>query len=395
MSMVQQIALAQLMLTKQESVDPSKSPSETFDLYSIPAYDTGSPEILPGAQIGSTKKLVEPDDVLLSRIVPHIRRSWIVRTKNRHRQIASGEWIVFRSEKFHPSYLRHVLMGNDFHVRFMTTVAGVGGSLLRARPNFVAKIEVPLPPLPEQRRIAAILNQAEALSAKRRQSLAQLDLLTQSIFFDMFGDPVANPKAWQRSPLSDVLDQIESGWSPTCLDRPATQNEWGVLKLGAVTWCEYDDSQQKALPPSVTPKIELEVRPGDLLFTRKNTYELVAACALVHQTRPNLMLPDLVFRLRLKANARLVPVYLQRLLITPSKRREIQKLAGGSAGSMPNISKSKLITTRIEVPPFSLQREFALRVAAVEKLKTAQCASLAKLDSLFASLQHRAFRGEL
>lgn len=252
-----------------------------------------------------------------------------------------------------------------------------------------------LPPLAEQRRIAEVLDRAEALRAKRRAALAQLDSLAQSIFLDLFGDPMVNAKSWKRVPLSDLLVNIDSGRSPVCLDRPAGVDEWGVLKLGAVTWCEYNANENKALPASEEPDPDLEVKPGDLLFTRKNTYELVAACALVRNTRPKLMMSDLIFRLRLRPEIALDSSFLQQLMIYPSKRREIQKLAGGSAGSMPNISKARLLTTEIEVPPITMQREFASRVEAVEKLKSAQGASLAELDALFASLQHRAFRGEL
>jgi type I restriction enzyme S subunit len=270
---------------------------------------------------------------------------------------------------------------------------GVG--LKHVTKGVVERLEVPLPPIAEQRRIAAILDQAESLRAKRRRALDRLDEFLQSLFFDLFGDPVANAKGWKRVRVAEVVTGIDSGWSPTCLDRPVRGEEWGVLKLGAVTWCEYAPDQNKALPQNLEPDPKLEVRSGDLLFTRKNTYDLVGACAIVRQTPPRLMLPDLVFRLRLRPDAGIDPDYLHRLLINPRKRREIQKLAGGSAGSMPNISKGRLLGAAIEVPPPPLQRAFAAQVAAVERLKASHRASLAKLDALFASLQHRAFRGEL
>ena len=270
---------------------------------------------------------------------------------------------------------------------------GVG--LQHVTRGMVEELEIPLPPLAEQRRIAEVLDRAEALRAKRRAALAQLDSLTQSLFLDLFGDPATNPKGWPRVPFRDLLENIDSGWSPKCLDRPVTGKEWGILKLGAVTWCEYDPMENKALPPDVEPDAAIEVKRGDLLFARKNTYELVAACALVRETPPRLLMSDLIFRLRLRPDAKVDSCFLHQLLIYPTKRRDIQKLAGGSAGSMPNISKARLETTAIEVPPIPLQREFARRVTAVEALKTAQRASLAELDALFATLQHRAFRGEL
>lgn len=261
--------------------------------------------------------------------------------------------------------------------------------------GILKRFAVPVPPLDEQRRIAEVLDRAEALRAKRRAALAQLDTLTQSIFLDLFGDPVENRKAWPRVPFETLLMAIESGWSPTCLDRGVVGEEWGVLKLGAVSWCEFDPTENKALPPDVEPDPRLEVGVGDLLFARKNTYDLVGACVLVRETPPRLMIPDLVFRFRLKADAAVDPCFLQQLLIYPTKRRDIQKLAGGTSGSMPNISKGRLQAASIELPPLKLQQDFAQRIAAVEKLKSAQRRSLAELDALFASLQHRAFRGEL
>src|SRR5262245_15712857 len=112
MSAVASIALEEIMPPRLGSVDPSAFPDEEFDLYSIPAFDRGEPEILEGSEIGSAKQIVQPGDVLLSRIVPHIRRAWIVGDQRGRRIIASGEWIVFRGETIEPRYLRHILVGD-------------------------------------------------------------------------------------------------------------------------------------------------------------------------------------------------------------------------------------------------------------------------------------------
>ena len=179
---MKEAALGTLMVKRVGSVDPSKFPDEEFDLYSIPAYDRGSPEVLAGADIGSSKQLVSPGDVLLSRIVPHIRRAWIVGRSRGRRIIASGEWIVFRSDSTDPRWLRHYLLADSFHRQFMQTVAGVGGSLLRARPAQVATIQVAVPGLDEQNRVAAILDRADAIRVKRNKVVAQIDKLTEAAF---------------------------------------------------------------------------------------------------------------------------------------------------------------------------------------------------------------------
>ena len=253
---------------------------------------------------------------------------------------------------------------------------------------------VPLPLPAEQHRIAAILDQADALRAKRRAALACLDKMARAIFEEMFGDPVENDRGWNTERLGSLLTSIDSGWSPVCLDRPAMDDEWGVLKLGAVTKCIFDAAQQKALPSNMRPRPDLEVRAGDLLFTRKNTYDLVAAVALVHDVRKHLMLPDLIFRLNVDSN-KVRSTYLHAFLTQPVARRSIQRLAGGSSGSMPNISKGKLLDVSLIVPPIEKQIAFEAKMALVNKVHAYSIEQMQAADTLFASLQHRAFRGDL
>lgn len=339
----------------------------------------------------------ENGDLLIAKITPCFENGKIAQATLSHPiGFGSTEFHVVRvnAEKLDDRYLLHFLRQPHLRLEGEKKMTGSGGQK-RVPANFIKELELPVPSLQEQKRIAAILDKADALRAKRSKALEQLDALAQAIFIEMFGDPVQNPKEWPRIPLGELLSNIESGKSPVCEDRPSKDGEWGILKLGAVTKCEYLSSENKALPVGVQPDVRFEVKAGDLLFSRKNTYELVAACALVDETPPRMLLPDLIFRFCFPENSRLNSSYLHRLLITGSKRREVQKLAGGAAGSMPNISKEKLRGLPIELPPLALQQEFAERVKKVELMKAEMRKSLTQLDDLFSSLQHRAFRGEL
>src|SRR5258708_6283199 len=183
------------------------------------------------------------------------------------------------TEKIDPRYFAQFFKTQDYRNRASSLAAGI--NINNLRNEHLDDMRIPLPPIAEQQRIAAILVQADELRAKRRATLVKMDTLIESIFLNTFDDPVLNSKGWPRVPFGELLERIDSGWSPICLDRPVTGNEWGVLKLGSVTRCEYDPSENKALPPDQEPDAELEIQPGDLLFSRKNTHELVAACALV------------------------------------------------------------------------------------------------------------------
>ena len=386
-------ALDSVAILDRQSIHPSQAEAATPYLGLEHLDGDGGincVQTVRSAGLKSNKFQFSDRHVLLGKLRPYLRK--IARPK--FSGVCSTDIIpILPKDGVSRDYLFYFLRTPDT-VNLATSRCS-GANLPRLSPKQLASFQIPLPPLAEQKRIAGILDAADALRAKRREALAQHDTLIQSTFLDMFGDPVSNPMGWEIEGFDNWLDNIDSGWSPKCLNRKALLGEWGVLKLGAVTWCEFDDSDQKALPPSLAPRPELEVAQGDLLFTRKNTHDLVAAVAYVRKVRPRLMLSDLIFRLRLKFGIEMKPAFLWQLLIQPKQRQVVQKLAGGSAGSMPNISKAKLKTLKLIKPPLDLQHHFAAIVESVEQQKARQRAHLAELDTLFASLQSRAFQGDL
>lgn len=258
----------------------------------------------------------------------------------------------------------------------------------------IRDIEIPLPPLPVQKKIADILDRAEALRAKRRSALAQFDELTQSIFIEMFGDPVKNPKNWSIEKVQDVMSQIEAGWSANGESRPREKNEYAVLKVSAVTQGVFLPEECKVINNDIEFKKVVTPEKGDVLFSRANTLELVGASCLIRENYPYLLLPDKLWKIRVNEE-KICPEYFKFVLSYPTVRNEISKLSTGTSGSMYNISMDKFRLIKITVPPIPLQCEFAHNIASIEKLKAAYKASIAELDELFASLQYRAFKGEL
>jgi type I restriction enzyme, S subunit len=261
--------------------------------------------------------------------------------------------------------------------------------------NLVHGEPVKVPPLPEQRRIAAILDQAETLRTQRRTALALLDTLTQSIFLAMFGDPVTNGSSWPLMRISDFVANFESGKSLVADDEDDSTSQYRVLKVSAVTSLEYKPEQSKAVPSDYNPPVSHIVRAGDLLFSRANTTELIGATALVNQTPDNLLLPDKLWRFVWHKTPRTEPLYVRHLFQQPKFRQEIGQRASGTSGSMKNITQDKVLSIQVGHPPIPLQQTFATRIAAIEALKSTHRTALAQLDALFASLQHRAFSGTL
>lgn len=373
------------MVSRGGSVNPADFPGEDFDLYSIPAYDAGVPMITAGRDIGSIKRAVETNDVLLSQIVPHIRRSWVVQPSRGRRQIASSEWIVFRAPGVHSPYLRHVLLSDGFYSQFMGTVSGVGGSLLRAKPAFVARIRVMLPPIEEQKRIAEVLDRADDLRAKRRQALAHLDQLIASIFLDMFGDPAQNPMGWQRRAVIEV-GQVMTGNTPPRSD----SNLYG----DSIEWIKSDN-----IVPGLTyltPASEGLSSAGRAVARVAKVGSVLVTCiAGSPSSIGNAAMADREVAFNQQINAilpsRMDGRFLLGQLLVGKRLVQLQS-TGGMKGL---VSKSRLEAVSLISPPMPAQQQFSRRAGAVERLKKTQRTQLAELDGLFAALRDRAFAGLL
>jgi type I restriction enzyme S subunit len=292
-----------------------------------------------------------------------------------------------------PYYVFQMLKSPQGQIQILKDFRGAAiGGISR---GFIKRAKIPLPVLNDQIRIAHLLERVEILIAQRKAQLKQLDKLLESVFFNMFGDPVGNKKQWNKDPLGKLLSRVDSGWSPKCESVSANNDQWAVLKLGAISSGIFKQEENKAMLPNVEPKIQHEVKAGDLLFTRKNTYDLVASTAFVHGTRSKLLLPDLIFRLVIKDHNKIHPIYLWKLLSFPSQRKTIQSLANGAAGSMPNISKANLKEALVPVPEIEQQLKFVEVVNKIEKVKTSLKSTLRDLNQLYGSLNQKAFKGEL
>ena len=267
---------------------------------------------------------------------------------------------------------------------------GVG--LKHVTKSQVESLEILIPPAHEQKKLVNRLTNAGNLKRLRNQTIVELDSYLCSLFIEMFGDPVTNPKEWNLKPVSEIVPAVGSGWSPVCESRPPTKTECGVLKLGAVTWCNYDEEESKAFLNEHEFDPTIEVHQGDLLFCRKNTYELVAASAYVFSTRPRLMMSDLIFRLNPGDNSGVLPIFLWKLLTNKNQRALIQSLASGSAGSMPNISKERLKKAQLICPPLDLQKHFVEKVIQSQQLKDRLHHSQGEQNTLFSSLLIETFQ---
>ncbi|HCX5974965.1 TPA: restriction endonuclease subunit S, partial [Escherichia coli] len=231
----------------------------------------------------------------------------------------------------------------------------VGGAQPNISQGLIKSLEVPLPSLDEQKRIADILDKAAGVCQKREQAIKLADDFLRATFLEIFGDPVKNPKGWKKNKIKKGVLDITSGWSATGENIPCKSDEFGVLKISSVTSGIFKPEENKMVDSEtiLASKKLIFPKKGDLLFSRANTRELVAAICMVHQDYDNLFLPDKLWSIKLDHDLLLPEFFL--VLIQNEKIRDLlTKQATGTSGSMLNISKNKFEETEIIFPEINV-----------------------------------------
>lgn len=351
-------------------------------------------ETRPYADVAKGYTPFQNGDLLIAKITPCFENNKIGQANIAFELgFGSTEFHIVRphAEKADSRYLTHFLRQESIRQAGQRIMTGSAGQR-RVPENFVKDLLVPLPPLSEQRRIAAILDQADALQAKRRAALAQFDEMAQAIFVEMFGD--LRSTTTRQVPIARYVSRFESGKSIEGVDENHSPG-FRVLKVSAVTSGTYLPNESKPLPVRYIPPTDHIVKDGDLLFSRANTTNLIGAVAYVYNTPVNLALSDKIWRFVWREPQQIVPLFIKTLFQMPTMREEIARRATGTSGSMKNISQQKLLSIPTIFPEVALQRRFEERLQTARSVSQSAMASAEHLDSLFASLQHRAFTGAL
>ncbi len=269
---------------------------------------------------------------------------------------------------------------------------GSGTTFKEVSKGIVERFEIPLPPLDEQRRIAAILDKADAVRRKRKEAIALTEDLLRSVFLEMFGDPVTNPKAWKAAPLEDFC-LIQSGI--------AKGKKVDSSKTIAVPYMRVANVQDGYLNLSEIKEINVlpsdidryVLKPGDVLLTEGGDPDKLGRGAIwngevqpcIHQNHIFCVRPDVSIA---------EPAYLSALIGSERGKRFFLRAAKQTTG-IATINKTQLKSFPALLPPRSIQINY---LDFSEKLRSASSRSkehLAQSDNLFNSLLQRAFRGDL
>lgn len=339
------------------------------------------------ARLGKSR--VEAGDVLLSRVITDTVRVAVV--PSGLGEVNCANIVLVRpGATIDASYLARFIASPIAQRQLLRGKVGSAQTVVNTK--VVRNWRLPLPPLTDQKRIAGILDAADALRAKRRESLAQLDTLLQSTFLDMFGDPVTNPMGWERIPFGELITHgPQNGiYKAAKLYGSGTR----ILRIdgfyeGRVT----DVAGLKRVALSDSEVLKYGLKESDVVINRVNSRSHLGKCALIPALEEPVVFESNMMRIRLD-RSRVLPRFATEFLQTQYVKIQILR-ACKDAVNQSSINQGDVNAFHVLVPPVSDQETFVRAVNAIELQKARQRAHLAELDTLFASLQSRAFRGGL
>jgi type I restriction enzyme S subunit len=269
----------------------------------------------------------------------------------------------------------------------------VGGTLQNISLGIVKEIKIPLPPLDQQKKIAAILDAADAYRQKTKALISKYDELSQSLFLDMFGDPVRNPKGWEKKTLDSVTSKIGSGSTPRGGKEAYHESGISLIRSLNIYDNEFKYKNLAFIDEAQADKLKnVIVEEFDVLFN-------ITGASICRST----VVPKAVLPARVNQHVSIIRPYkdilaslfLSHMLISENVKRELLGVGAGGGAVMEAITKQQLQDFKVIKPPIKLQNQFTERVQAIEAQKGKAQESLAKAEDLFASLLQRAFKGEL
>ena len=332
------------------------------------------------------RQIVKARDILVSTVRPNLNAVAQV-PDELDGAIASTGFTILRPKKsvIDDRYLFQWVKSPQFIARMVEKATGASYPAVSDR--IVKDSMIPLPPLHEQCRISAVLDKTDALREKRRQAISALDRLLQSIFLDMFGDPVKNPKGWKLGILGDVIHSAKDGphVSPQYSDEGIPFLSTRHIRQGRILWedlkfitREHAELHWKKCKPE----------RGDILYTKGGTTGIAKAIDFDRE------IAVWVHIALLKTNHEIAdPQWLEQMLNSSYCYAQSQEFTHGIANH--DLGLTRMVKIKIYIPPIQLQRKFSEYATKLRCFEGKQKESLSKLDDLFHSLQQRAFNGEL
>jgi type I restriction enzyme, S subunit len=359
------------------------------------------------SEADKAKLLLEKGDLVFARSGATVGKSFLIKTEIPESVYASYLIRVRCTNRQFTGYLNLYFQSPEYWSQITDFSAGVG------QPNVngtkLKNLQIPLPPLNEQKRIADRLDQLLTRIDKTKAHLDRLPPLLkrfrQSVLAaatsgkltqDWREERSLDIRNWKDIAIGQLIDRIEAGINVQCEERPPLAHEYGLVKISAVTWGIYDDSKSKTIPVTHTVPESTRITVGDFLISRANTLELVAACVIVEKVERPVFLSDKVLRVVMNEEHK---KWLLFWLRSENGRQQIESLASGNQLSMRNITQASIKSITLQLPTIAEQQEIVRRVEALfakaDRIEAQYKNARQQVDRLTPALLAKAFRGEL
>ena len=374
----------------------------------MPSSANNYPEIVSGYEIGSTKQSVQKGDVLLCKINPRINRVWKVSQYTENRLLASSEWIIIRNSKIESDYLMYCFRAPYFREYMLSNVSGVGGSLMRAQPKYVKNYPLPLPSLPEQRRIVdrieSLFAKLDEAKQKAQEALDSFETRKAAILHKAFtGELTAQwrkehsvgMESWKTKKLSEV-STLQTGLMKG-------KNYSG--KTVMLPYLRVANVQDGFLNLSEIKKIEVSeefidrysLKNGDVLFTEGGDYDKLGRGTVWQGQIKKCLHQNHVFVVRPQADV-LSPYFLSYQAGSRYGKQYFLKCSKQTT-NLASINSTQLKGFPVLMPTIEEQTQIVLLIddllAKEQQAKEAAEGVLEQIDLIKKSILARAFRGEL
>ncbi|MHA2612017.1 MAG: restriction endonuclease subunit S [bacterium JZ-2024 1] len=406
----QWVRLGEVCDYERRSIAPKRFGEKLFYLYSIPAYDAGQiPERLSGSQIGSSKLLLGSNVCLFSKLNPRIPRAWVVAEVPQDGvAVASTEFMPLRPNPqiLDLNYLGNLLMTEGFLSQVRPDVTGATGSRQRLRPEVVLNAILPLPPLSEQRRIVARIEElmGRIREARRLREEARQDTerLWQAVLAETFPRPGSElPEGWRWVRLGEVCSVFSGVWGDDPVETPPPK----MRNVRVIRVSDIEESlsiSYESVPCRLVRESEVtrySLREGDLVVVKSSgsKAKVISGRAALFKAQSEIYLPS-NFTFALRPNHEIIDaLFIWYWLNAEPAKAIVASIV--STFTYPNLKKADYVQIPLPLPPLSEQGQIVAYLEAVQAriqaLKEGQTATEAELKRLEQAILEKAFRGEL
>ncbi|MGP1681297.1 MAG: restriction endonuclease subunit S [Giesbergeria sp.] len=387
------VSVRDVVEAKTGTKNPAATSDKEFIYVDVAAVDneakaiTGQRSLLGSEAPSRARKLIRQGDVLVSTVRPNLNAVALVPASLDGAVASTGFCVLRANSRALPEYLLYFVRSRGFVESLCTLVAGA--MYPAVSDSQVLDQQLPLPPLPEQRRIVDLLSRAEGIVRLRREAEKKAAELIPALFNDMFGDPATNPKGWPLETLESAAKIISGATKGRRFD-PSEAVELPYMRVANVKDGYLDLAEIKTIAVKRGEIEKYRLLPGDLLLTEGGDPDKLGRGALWAGEIETCLHQNHIYKVRAD-RSKVLPEYLCELVGSRYGKAYFLQVAKKTTG-IATINRTQLGRFPVVVPPLSRQVDFCEKLSGIRSIQSQQSTATAKAQATFDALLADAFK---